>query len=164
MSLHFILDGYNIIKQSDFLAQNPLKDARRGLLRFLKDKRPCGSSKNKISIVFDGKGNCFADRELNTLERKGGIEVIFTCNENADNRIKKMVSESRTAKSIVVVSDDKEIKFFVRSYGATTLGVKQFIARSMTKEKPIRDLAKIELSYQAIDRINQELSKIWLEK
>jgi predicted RNA-binding protein with PIN domain len=164
MSLHFILDGYNVIKQSDFLVQNPLKDARKGLLKFIKDKRPCGSSKNKVIVVFDGKSNFCASAELDALERKENIEVIFTCNESADSRIKRMVNESQNARSIVVVSDDKEIQFFVRSCGATTLGVAQFVSRVKSIEKPLRGLAKIELSYQQVAQINQELRKIWLEK
>ena len=158
MSLHFILDGYNIIKRSDFLSAKVLKDARRDLVRFIGEKKPCGSSNNKVTVVFDGNN----DFNPPCLDNKI-TEVIFTSDTNADERIKKIVKESRNPRRIVVVSDDKEIQFAIRSYGAHVTSVSEFIQKGNPSVKIPQNPPKIELSYQQIAKINQELKQIWLK-
>lgn len=158
MSLHFILDGYNIIKRSDFLETQVLKDARRDLVRFIGEKKPCGSSNNKVTVVFDG------NNDFNPLCLDNKItEVIFTSDTNADERIKKMVKDSKNPRRIVVVSDDREIQFAVRSYGAHVTSVSEFIQKGNPPIKIPQNPPKIELSYQQIAKINQELKQVWLK-
>ncbi len=86
-----------------------------------------------------------------------------------------MVETQVSPKDIVVVSDDKEIRFFVKAVGARSIGVEEFIhpaarhrARINRKEKSgrapqERDLLKPELSYSQIDQINRELKARWLK-
>lgn len=165
MSLHYLLDGYNIIKQSDFLSSGASKkDVRSGLVRFITDKNPCGSSNNKVTIVFDGKSDMVGFMPYGESTRKYGMEVIFTSNESADDKIKELVSSSKNPKMIVVVSDDKEIQFFIRSCGARPMGVVEFIKKGNPVKKNIDDSTKIGLSYHQIAQINAELKKIWLDK
>lgn len=160
MSLHFILDGYNIIKRSDFLATQVLKDGRRDLVRFISEKKPCGSSNNKVTVVFDGAEDLDFPRQRDNK----GIEVIFTSNNaNADERIKKIVKESRNPKRIVVVSDDREIQFTIRSYGAQIMTVAEFIQKGNPSLKIPQNPPKIELTYQEIAKINRELKQVWLK-
>lgn len=169
MSLHFILDGYNIIKRSDFLETQVLKDARRDLVRFIGEKKPCGSSNNKVTVVFDGVEDLNFPRQRDNK----GIEVIFTpplragagftSNSSADERIKKMVKDSKNPRRIVVVSDDKEIQFAIRSYGAHVTSVSEFIQKGNPSLKIPQNPPKIELSYQQIAKINQELKQVWLK-
>lgn len=159
MSLHFILDGYNIIKRSDFLATQVLKDGRRGLVRFISEKKPCGSSNNKVTVVFDGNNDFIPPSLDNKI-----AEVIFTSNNtNADERIKKIVKESRNPKTIVVVSDDREIQFTIRSYGAQIMTVAEFIQKGNPSLKIPQNPPKIELTYQEIAKINRELKQVWLK-
>jgi len=169
MSLHFILDGYNIIKRSDFLATQVLKDGRRELVRFISEKKPCGSSNNKVTVVFDGAEDLDFPRQRDNK----GIEVIFTpplragagftSNSSADERIKKIVKESRNPKRIVVVSDDREIQFTIRSYGAQIMTVAEFIQKGNPSLKIPQNPPKIELTYQEIAKINRELKQVWLK-
>lgn len=159
MSLHFILDGYNIIKRSDFLATQVLKDGRRDLVRFISEKKPCGSSNNKVTVVFDGNNDFISPSLDNKI-----AEVIFTSNNtNADERIKKIVKESRNPKRIVVVSDDREIQFTIRSYGAQIMTVAEFIQKGNPSLKIPQNPPKIELTYQEIAKINRELKQVWLK-
>ena len=138
------------------------------LLEFIKTHKLCGSPKNKITVVFDGYPNLSSQK----LDEED-INVIFSQEETADSRIKKMAETQGNPKNTVVVSDDKEIKFFVRAVGARSLGVEEFIHpvskykdglnRKKKLESEDRDLLKPELSHSQIGEINQELRKIWLE-
>jgi len=106
-----------------------------------------------------------------------GIEIIFSRKISADEKIKMLIEESSQRKIMVVVSDDKDIKFFIRSLGARSVGVEEFInpkkdSPSQTyrewpyprKERDLRkDLLKPELTYIQVEEINQELKKIWLK-
>lgn len=121
-------------------------------------------------MVFDGYPN-LSSQKLDKEE----ISVIFSKEETADNRIKKILETQGNPKNTVVVSDDKEIRFFVRAVGARSIGVEEFIhpatiyrARINHKEKSgralqERDLLKPELSYSQIDQINRELKARWLK-
>jgi len=179
MSLLYIIDGYNVLKHSQFAQQilkkaNPVrntevfrqknnisngaKDSRITLLEFIKAKRLCGSSKNKITVVFDGYP------DTGELINNTQIEVIFTRKESADERIKKIVEATDNAKTIMVVSDDKEIQFIVRSFGARCIGVEDFLARSSKKAQGgIQESQDPELTYSQMETINRELRKLWLK-
>lgn len=157
MSLHFILDGYNIIKQSEFLSTKVLRDARCELVRFITEKKPCGSVNNSATVVFDGANHVNFPQTKNK-----GVEVLFTHNHSADQQIKKMVSESRNPKRIVVVSDDREIQFFIKSCGAHAMSTLEFIRKGSPAQKIPKDTPKIELSHLQVANINSELAKIWL--
>lgn len=92
------------------------------------------------------------------------IDVIFSKSISADDKIKAMLQKAANCRIIVVVSDDKEIIFFARSYGAKALGVEEFIKPAMpTFSKLKKDLVKPELTYSQIDRINRELKDLWLK-
>ncbi len=102
----YILDGYNIVKQVEQLENKELKVQRDWLIKILIEKKPQGSYKNKVLVIFDGKyevgvGKCFKFKNYN-------IEVYFTSLNSADDEIKKIVKNAKNKKEIVVVSDDKE--------------------------------------------------------
>ena len=120
-------------------------------------------------VVFDGYPN-LSTRELD----EENIDVIFSKEETADTKIKKMVETQVNPKNTVVVSDDKEIKFFVRAVCAHSIGVEDFIHSArhtvgISREEKSgrasreRDLLKPELSYSQIDQINKELKARWLK-
>jgi predicted RNA-binding protein with PIN domain len=158
MSLHYIIDGYNIINNPLLINSNKTDDLRARLLEFIRVNRLCGSPKNRLTIVFDGypapSGASYNEE----------TRVIFSGKISADDKIKRLVEESADRKNIVVVSDDKEIKFIVKSLGARSMGTEEFIS---TKEKASvkqeKDLIKPELAYSQIHKINEELRKIWLK-
>jgi predicted RNA-binding protein with PIN domain len=160
MALHYIVDGYNVIKKTPFLNHKKLKDARDALLSFIYKHRPHGSYNNQITVVFDGR-----DDVLN-FAHGYDFGIIFTRNESADDRIKLLAEKSENIKNVVVVTDDKDIKFYCSSRGARVFQVTEFIKKAYSKVKPNKttDIESIELSGFERKKINDELGKIWLKQ
>jgi predicted RNA-binding protein with PIN domain len=161
MSLLYIVDGYNLINHPLFLPKdNPKGDIRLALLNYILANRLTGSSKNRVCLVFDG----YPPRHW-PKGAEGDMAIVFSRKVSADEKIKNMVEESAGRRSIVVVSDDKEIMFLVRSLGASYMGIEEFFARKKDREPSQRDVsASFELSYSQMHRINEELRKIWLKE
>lgn len=137
-----------------------LKDGRDSLVEFIKKNSPQGSKHNKVVIVFDSKIDL-----LNSSAKDAKIEIIFTKNQSADDKIKNLVRLSKNPKEIVVVTNDKDIKFFVRSYSAKVIAINEFIKKDTAKNTQNTSTAqKSGLTYTQIDKINQELKEIWLKK
>ena len=166
MSLRYIIDGYNIINHPLF-ARNHKKsqDVRLALLAFIRIHKPCGSPKNKISVVFDGYP-AVAAGSTNSQE---DMEVIYSKDQTADAAIKTMLERMQNPRIAVVVSDDKEIKFFARASGARPIGIEEFmkpvdgLIRKGKFKSGKDDLVKPELNYSQVSRINKELKNIWLK-
>ncbi len=119
-------------------------------------------------VVFDG---------YKDLSRQGSlpseVDVVFSSKETADARIKRMVEVASQPKNLVVISDDREIAFFARQAGAHPMTVEEFLCRA-PQARRLRGIAgkktkgHIEepdpkISYTAMQKINQEFSKIWLK-
>jgi len=157
MSIHYILDGYNIIKQLPEQNKKKLHSSRNALIHFIEAKHPQGSRKNKVTIVFDGKADVWGE------DSSASAEIIFTKNESADDKIKRLVERAKNPKEIVVVSDDREIIFFVKYCGARSMKVREFLSPSApkTQKKDLDDEKRIPAEVQF--HINEELKKIWLK-
>ena len=155
MSLHYLLDGYNVLKQMEAFRDLPLEEGRRGLLKWISDSRPQGRVNNQVTVVFDGiEGSCSLD---------GEIRVIFSDGCSADDKIKRMVEEDAGRKNCVVVSDDKDIFLYARSLGAKIMSVAAFTSKpggSHTRQDDGRKY--IPLSRQ--EKINKELRSFWLKE
>ncbi len=159
MSLHYIIDGYNVIKQVDFLTGRKLQDGREGLVRFIERYHPHGSVKNEVTLVFDGKPQ-ISSPAMNT-----SVRVIFSQHESADDKIKYIVEHSRNPKRIVVVSDDKQIIFYCRSLGAQIKSVKEFLVKEISRHKGSKideDEEKPELDSAVAAFITEQLKKLWI--
>jgi predicted RNA-binding protein with PIN domain len=172
MSLHYILDGYNVINQAASLSQQKtLEDARRGLLRILEVQRPQGSMNNGVTVVFDGRSDVLGGGG----NAAAAARVIFTTDETADDRIKRMVDQSANKKNIRVVTNDREIQHYVTALGGRVITVEQFLHRAHPKGSgvPVSENSKDfsasgekgkDISKTAEYRITKEMTKIWLEK
>jgi Predicted RNA-binding protein containing a PIN domain len=168
MSLHYLLDGYNLVKQIPALADKGLADGRDGLIRWITVHRPQGSANNQVSVIFDGKPDVFGSNV------DGVVKVIFTRYDSADVLLKQMVEESSARANLVVVSDDKGIILYVRALGAKVLSVREFarglffeksaLRASREKGKSRGTNSKAYLSLVKQDKINKELSHLWLKE
>jgi predicted RNA-binding protein with PIN domain len=160
MALHYIVDGYNVIKKTAFLDHKKLQDARDAFLSFVYKYRPHGSYNNKITIIFDGKEGVF------NFKHNYDFCVFFSKNESADSCIKSIVTKSSDSKNIIVVSDDKDIIFSCRAQGAKILAVDEFINKAYKKLKSSKsnDAEFTELSQMECEKINEELGRIWLKQ
>ena len=157
MSVHYIIDGYNVIKQVPHLTEKKLEEGRNNFIKFLETHRPQGSLQNEVTVVFDGQSNVCAPEVLSR------IRVIFSQDETADDKIKRMVKNALNRKRITVVSDDKEIKFFIRKLGAQSSSVKKFLSKVKAKpfNPPSGGKDKPELMSEEAREITKELDDMW---
>jgi len=159
MPLHYVIDAYNIINHITFAPiRKKIKDPQRALLNFIKEQRLAKKSKNKITVVFDGYPKV---SEHNSSEPD--VDIVFSRDETADAKIKRMAEASKNPKNIVVISDDREIIFFIKSVGARHMGVEDFISPKKKAQGGKDDLIKAQLNYSQINKINQELKELWLK-
>ncbi|MFH0940861.1 MAG: NYN domain-containing protein [Candidatus Omnitrophota bacterium] len=166
MSLTYIVDGYNLIKRTPRFDHDELRLARTELFSYLECYRPHGSLKNKLVVVFDSKGDCFAYRELAC-----SFEVVFTRGETADEKIKSIVSQDSQPKEIVVVTDDKQLRLAVRSCGAKVLACSEFLKKGRSpqvKQAKFFNAREFDgkgtLNIVQKEKITEELGRIWLKK
>jgi Predicted RNA-binding protein containing a PIN domain len=121
--MHIIIDGYNLIRQSDALRRYErysLEEGRKALIRSISlYKKQRG---HKVTVVFDGWQGGPVEEERDKLS---GIDIIYSRKgEKADEVIKRMVQE-RT-EEIVVVSSDRDIADFVSRRGGTAISSQEF--------------------------------------
>ncbi len=162
--MHYIIDGYNVINHPSFACARKKMDCPQlALLDLIKSKRLCGSRNNQVTVVFDGYS-----AEIDSICADREIKVIFSREETADEKIKKIIDNSGNMRNIVVVSDDKEIVYFAKYAGCKPMGINEFMGRLAISDerKKIysneKNLSKQDLNYNQIKKINDELKKIWL--
>jgi len=167
MALHFILDGYNVIKQTSLLAEKDLEQGRKGLIKIVETQKPQGSVNNKVTIIFDGKPGVFGSTASSCAR------ILFTSGHSADEKIKDLVDKTKNRKNTVVVTNDKDVRFYVRALGAQVCQVKEFLdksrwsassAKGKKKREALIDIGKKKLSGSLAAKINSELKDIWLRK
>ena len=122
MPLELIIDGYNLIRQSDSLsrldAQN-LEQGREALLERLAAYRKVRG--HPITVVFDGWGGF---EPVSTRTRHKGIEVIYTGKgETADEWIQRRVGGVRYG---AVVTSDREIQRHAECAGLAPIQSNEF--------------------------------------
>lgn len=164
MSLHFVIDGYNLIKQTPALNKDNLEDSRVALIKFLNIHRPQGSANNRVTVVFDGAQGNFYYRLASP-----SLEIIFSGHQSADDKIRRLVEESAHPKTIVVVTNDREIQLSVRQFRAQVRSVDEFLkkfnAPQKLKQKTDKKNSTDEkaLSYSLEGKITEEMKRIWLK-
>ncbi len=123
MSLHIIIDGYNLIRQSGSLNMLDARDIQLGrdaLLENLKEYKKI--KRHRITVVFDGSN---APPLSRGRDRVKGVDVVFSRRgELADAVIKRMVARER--ERAVVVSSDREVADFAASCAAAVIGSPEF--------------------------------------
>lgn len=123
MSIHIIVDGYNLIRQSPSLSSLERIDIQQGrevlVDRLATYKR---IKSHKITVVFDGaKAPSFSAKRV----FQKGITIKFSRNrETADTVIKRMAKAEK--EKALVVSSDREVVAAAESYGAATINSPDF--------------------------------------
>lgn len=132
-----------------------LEEQRNALIHFVESRRPQGSLKNRITIVFDGREDMFGFAGTQT------VQVVFSQGESADQKIKSMLEHSRRPKSVIVVTDDREIQVYAKRLQATVSSVRQFLSAKERFSKSRKQ--DKDLSHGDIKQINDEFEQIWLK-
>ena len=128
MSLHIIIDGYNLIRQSAELSRLDRRDLERGrdalIDQLAEYKRMRGHA---ITVVFDAGNGIHQSRQKAFVK---GIRIIYSGRgELADTVIKHMAARER--QRAAVVSSDNDIAAYCRACGCATLPSAEFEQRLM---------------------------------
>ncbi|MDO9566118.1 MAG: NYN domain-containing protein [Candidatus Desulfaltia sp.] len=123
MSIHIIIDGYNLIRQSARLSvvdSRDIQSGREALLETLAEYRKI--KQHKITVVFDGTNAPSFSRRG---EKLNGVKILFSRNgELADTVIKSMAAVER--EKALIVSSDLDIVSYAESQGAATISSPEF--------------------------------------
>ena len=123
MSIHIIIDGYNLIRRSSSLStldQQDIQLGREALLDTLSSYKRI--KHHMITVVFDGT---HAPPLSQHKDRVKGIKIKFSRRgETADSVIKRMAARER--EKALVVSSDLDIVNFAASMGAATISSPEF--------------------------------------
>ncbi len=164
MSLQYVIDAYNVIHHRSFskLSNKKNHDLRLALPILIRNKKLAGSPNNKVIIIFDGYAS--AEDSMALREANPGMKIIFSEDESADERIRKIAEDSSGNKNIVIVSDDNEIKLFSKLFKVGYLSVKEFLKdEDLKSSRAGDDNREPGLNYSQVNDINQELKKLWLK-
>jgi predicted RNA-binding protein with PIN domain len=154
MSLLFVIDGYNVTNHPQFRVCSKFSSSRRALLNLIRENKLSGSSKNRVTVVFDG----YPDAEDLSAY---GYEVVFSREKSADEFIKRLVEGAHNPKNALVVSDDKEVRIICRALGASLLDVAAFLG--VFSKAKVKEAPDPKLNYSQQHKVNEELRKLWLK-
>jgi predicted RNA-binding protein with PIN domain len=161
MSLTFIADGYNVLHKIKECERLSLEQAREVTIQ--KIKGCCGSMRNKIIIVFDGK------EEVIGSSRPDECRIIFSKANKADDVMKALVKNGNP-KQMVFITDDNAIRDNVRKSGARVMGVVEFLSPKIKHPRlPKRDreannsLDKPDINSAQGHSITKDLEQIWIK-
>jgi predicted RNA-binding protein with PIN domain len=121
--MHIIVDGYNLIRQSDVLRiheRQSLEAGRKALVYLLSGYRKTRGY--RITVVFDGwlSGSPQEERD-----REAGIDIIYSRRgEKADEVIKRLVRQ-KSDEMIIVTSDRPVMDAAIRA-GAAAIPSREF--------------------------------------
>jgi len=118
-----LIDGYNLIRQSDTLRRYERKTLEAGRNALIARLAEYGNRKpHQIIIVFDGIQNGWAEEGR---DREGKINIIYSRHgERADDVIKRIAAQ--TSGEVIVVSSDREISSYATLLGKTPLPSLEF--------------------------------------
>jgi len=123
MAIHIVIDGYNLIRQSQRLKRLDYQDiqlGRQGLLEELAHYKK--RKHHRLTVVFDGaKAPVFTQQQ----DRIKGIEIQFSrMGESADTVIKRIAAKEK--EKALIVSSDRDIIDYAISQGAAVIGSQDF--------------------------------------
>ena len=123
MSLHIIIDGYNLIRQSSKLSVLDNQDIQFGRDALIQDLVAYKKIRaHRITVVFDGT-NAPSVSERRT--RVSGIDIRFSARgELADQLINRMVLKSGA--QAMVVTSDRAVADFAVHHGAAAISSQKF--------------------------------------
>ncbi|MFA5858909.1 MAG: NYN domain-containing protein [Elusimicrobiota bacterium] len=125
MSLHYILDGNNILHLLGV-------GSREELIEYMISRKPQGSDNNTVTIVFDG-----APRYEHNKHGFANVHVLYSFETKADDIIIKKLKEivaARKWQEVIVITNDNGLGRQVKLHGGTWSDIASFITK---KQKPV---------------------------
>jgi predicted RNA-binding protein with PIN domain len=122
-TMHILIDGYNLIRQSIRLRRferQSLEAGRNALIDWLAEYR--NRKDHRITVVFDGWFSGSAQEER---DYSAGIHIIYSSRGvKADDVLKRITAS--TDEEILVVSSDREVASYATRRGKATLSSLEF--------------------------------------
>ncbi len=150
MSLHYLIDGYNLLYALPEIPPGPWPTKREIFLALLLKSKPQG--KNRITVVFDSRDGG------GSRQQKGAIEIVYTAGETADDWIIQAVRKAPNPRVVVVVTDDQAIRRLIRGTGAKWMPTQDFLK----PDKALPGQRTEQRSEIDSNAITEELKKKWL--
>jgi uncharacterized protein len=126
MTLHIIVDGYNLIRQSPRLAEldrRNLENARDALVRLLSEYKRM--RRHRITVVFDG---AHAPDLVTRSYQQQGIRILFSGpGETADAVI--ILLAAKDGEKALIVTSDREVATSAEAHMAATISSQAFERR-----------------------------------
>lgn len=153
--LHYIIDGFNLVHKIPEVKRS--NNQHFDIIHYIKTNNLSGSKNNPVIIVFDGYFN-----ESVAQERE--YKILYGAGKTADEVIMHQVKITKNKAQLVVVSDDREIRDFLKREGVKSMRTYEFICKSSlqparNKSESIHDKT---ISYCVEREITEEMKKIWL--
>jgi len=126
MSLHLIIDGYNLLALTGRIGGGTSLHSERVRESFLRDLSAYRQRKSHaITVVFDGWQQGWGTQQR---EHRLGLEIIFSRRgEKADQVIQRLAAEFGSA--CAVVSSDREIIDVAKAQGAFVMKAQEFMEK-----------------------------------
>lgn len=125
--MHIIIDGYNLIRQSDSLRRFErlgLEKGRKELIKRLALYRKLKG--HRITVIFDGwiGGPLREERQ-----KEEGIHIIYSRRGERADEVIKRIARKRSGEELVVVTSDREIAEAVGRSGGVAIPSPEFETR-----------------------------------
>jgi predicted RNA-binding protein with PIN domain len=125
--MHIIIDGYNLIRQSDSLRRFERLGLEKGREELIKRLAPYRKLKgHRLTVVFDGwiGGPLREERQ-----REAGIHIIYSRRGEKADEVIKRIARKRSGEELVVVTSDREIAQAVERSGGVAIASPEFETR-----------------------------------
>ncbi len=121
--MSYLVDGNNVMGQRVGWHRDKA-GARRRLLEELASF--ARAARVRVEVVFDGA----PDEHFSDGARYKGVTLFYAARgSNADERIKRMVDNSRERRTLIVVTSDRELGGYARQSGARVIRAGEFRKR-----------------------------------
>ncbi|MBN1823797.1 MAG: NYN domain-containing protein [Endomicrobiales bacterium] len=129
--LHYVVDGYNVIKSSSnpLFEKGVLRQRREKLLDLIAEQKPQGSPNNAVTVVFDGPAKVPFMDSIPDRESYRGISVVFGAGKTADKRICDIAQKREKNSQTVVVTSDRGIRRLLAGKGIKFVAAEDFLRK-----------------------------------
>jgi uncharacterized protein len=137
MTIHIIVDGYNLIRNYPPLSRAEEADFSEGrnfLLEWLSEYRR--QSKNPITVIFDGGkgGGQFEGRDVYK-----GIKILYSRSGQTADEVIERIAAKEGEKALIVTSD-MALSFSCRSWKSATIRSEDFAHLIQEKRRKPSDM------------------------
>lgn len=154
MSLHYLIDGYNLIQSKPDYFPDSIRSARRHLVEAIAENRPQGSVRNTITVFFDGQPGVSSPPEKK-------VKVVYTSGAEADDYIEREVLKSPRPAEMVAVTNDKLLRKKVKAAGGRYMALDEFIPRLFPPHKKKEPFTESGITPSLQNKITGDLKKKW---